>query len=114
MIKFSSVNNINKFIRIINYSSSFCKIKHSFYSTKSSTTFKVPAGMIIKGLNFYKDGSDPITKLDNEYPDWLWELLDEEIVEQKNLEDNKFSRKSHRKERREKIKNDNFDRNRRN
>ncbi|CAJ0627069.1 861_t:CDS:10 [Entrophospora sp. SA101] len=39
----------------------------------------VPAGMIIKGLNFYKDGSDPITKLDNEYPDWLWELLDEEI-----------------------------------
>ena len=100
------------------------KILSSSSSLKPSTTTKqpspkrkessVPAGTIIKGVNFYKNGSDPVAKLDEEYPDWLWELLDEEVIRQKELEQDKFSRKSHRRDRREKIKNDNFDRDRKN
>jgi large subunit ribosomal protein L54 len=36
----------------------------------------VPAGTPLKGLNFYKDRQDPIALADEEYPAWLWTVLD--------------------------------------
>jgi hypothetical protein len=35
----------------------------------------VPAGTPLKGLNFLKNGSDPVALPDEEYPSWLWTLL---------------------------------------
>ncbi|USP77099.1 hypothetical protein yc1106_04373 [Curvularia clavata] len=36
----------------------------------------VPAGQPLKGLNFLKDRQDPIAAPDEEYPAWLWTILD--------------------------------------
>lgn len=36
----------------------------------------VPAGTVLKGLNFYKDKADPIALADEEYPAWLWKVLE--------------------------------------
>ncbi|RIB02710.1 mitochondrial ribosomal protein L37-domain-containing protein, partial [Gigaspora rosea] len=69
-----------------------------------------PAGTILKGINFLKNGNDPVAKLEEEYPHWLWELLDEE--KQKTQSQDPNSRTYHRKERKEMIKNNNFDRSR--
>ena len=33
-------------------------------------------GSILKGINIYKDGSDPVSIPDSSYPGWLWKLLD--------------------------------------
>ena len=30
----------------------------------------------MKGINYMKNGKDPIALEDHEYPDWLWTLLD--------------------------------------
>ncbi|KAK5130677.1 hypothetical protein LTR08_001838 [Meristemomyces frigidus] len=35
----------------------------------------VPAGTVLKGLNFIKGKPDPVALEDREYPDWLWGLL---------------------------------------
>lgn len=37
----------------------------------------VPAGTVLKGLNFFKNKQDPLALEDNEYPDWLWGVLAE-------------------------------------
>jgi hypothetical protein len=31
---------------------------------------------VLKGLNFYKDKQDPVAMADDEYPAWLWGVLD--------------------------------------
>jgi large subunit ribosomal protein L54 len=36
----------------------------------------VPAGTVLKGLNFVKGKSDPVALEDSEYPDWLWSVLE--------------------------------------
>ena len=33
-------------------------------------------GTVLTGLNYLKDGQDPVAKKDEEYPEWLWECLD--------------------------------------
>jgi len=33
-------------------------------------------GTTLQGLNILKDQPDPVAKLDEEYPAWLWTLLD--------------------------------------
>ena len=35
----------------------------------------VPAGTVLKGLNFMKNKPDPVAMEDNEYPAWLWTVL---------------------------------------
>ena len=35
-----------------------------------------PEGTVFAGLNYLKDGQDPVAKRDEEYPEWLWECLD--------------------------------------
>ncbi|KAF2773321.1 hypothetical protein EJ03DRAFT_341107 [Teratosphaeria nubilosa] len=36
----------------------------------------VPAGTVLKGLNFMKNQQDPVAKEDSEYPPWLWTVLE--------------------------------------
>lgn len=36
----------------------------------------VPAGTVLKGINFMKNAQDPIALEDGEYPAWLWSVLD--------------------------------------
>ncbi|KAF2238026.1 hypothetical protein EV356DRAFT_508619, partial [Viridothelium virens] len=35
----------------------------------------VPAGTPLKGLSYIKGETDPLAKEDEEYPDWLWDIL---------------------------------------
>lgn len=37
----------------------------------------VPAGTVLKGLNFMKNKQDPVAMEDHEYPAWLWNVLAE-------------------------------------
>jgi len=37
----------------------------------------VPAGTVLKGLNFMKNKQDPVAMEDHEYPAWLWDALAE-------------------------------------
>lgn len=39
----------------------------------------VPAGTVLKGLNFMKNSQDPIALEDEEYPDWLWGVLEKRV-----------------------------------
>lgn len=36
----------------------------------------IAAGTPLKGLNFEKNKQDPVALADEEYPDWLWTILD--------------------------------------
>ncbi|KAF2850761.1 hypothetical protein T440DRAFT_450041 [Plenodomus tracheiphilus IPT5] len=36
----------------------------------------IPAGQPLKGLNFLKNAQDPIALADEEYPEWLWGILE--------------------------------------
>ncbi|KAJ1836662.1 hypothetical protein LPJ63_000154 [Coemansia sp. RSA 2711] len=44
----------------------------------------VAHGTVLKGLNIYKEGKDPVALKDEEYPDWLWTMLDKVPDEQKS------------------------------
>lgn len=37
----------------------------------------VPAGTVLKGLNFLKNKQDPVALGDHEYPPWLWTVLNQ-------------------------------------
>ncbi|KAJ2161274.1 hypothetical protein GGF46_001616 [Coemansia sp. RSA 552] len=55
-------------------------------STKQKPKEKTPVssatkGSILRGLNIYKEGQDPVALKDEEYPAWLWTLLDKTPVE---------------------------------
>ncbi|ORZ17197.1 mitochondrial ribosomal protein L37-domain-containing protein [Absidia repens] len=66
----------------------------------------VPAGVTLNGINFLKDGKDPIALEDTEYPMWLWDLLDEKKQKQKTTKPT--HRQFHRKKNRDAIKLENF------
>lgn len=40
-----------------------------------SAPSSVPAGTVLKGLNFLKNQQDPVALEDHEYPEWLWRAL---------------------------------------
>lgn len=68
-----------------------------------------PAGTKMKGLNILK-GQDPVVALaDEEYPAWLWEVLDK-TAQKKKLEADpaKAAQKMRRNTNRQKIKENNF------
>ncbi|EIE90839.1 hypothetical protein G6F46_012139 [Rhizopus delemar] len=65
-----------------------------------------PKGTTLKGIQFLKDGKDPVALDDSEYPDWLWDLLDEKKLKQKSTKPS--NRQYHRKQNREAIKASNF------
>ncbi|CAG8446976.1 2230_t:CDS:2 [Ambispora leptoticha] len=66
-----------------------------------------PAGTVLQGINYLKDGTDPIALPDHEYPEWLWEILDEK--KQNEWANDPTSRQFLRKIRRDKIRDANFD-----
>ncbi|GAA5883171.1 hypothetical protein JCM16303_006124 [Sporobolomyces ruberrimus] len=43
-------------------------------SSSSPSISSCPEGTILKGLNYLKDESPILSKLDSEYPTWLWSL----------------------------------------
>ncbi|KAI8370524.1 mitochondrial ribosomal protein L37-domain-containing protein [Radiomyces spectabilis] len=78
-------------------------------ATSSSPARKessVPKGTVLKGINFLKDGKDPVALDDSEYPDWLWDLLDAKKQKQKSTKPT--NRQFHRKQNRDAIKAMNF------
>lgn len=44
--------------------------------TKPRTKSAAPAGTVLKGLGFLQNKPQPIALPDEEYPNWLWHLLD--------------------------------------
>ncbi|KAJ3174778.1 39S ribosomal protein L37, mitochondrial [Geranomyces variabilis] len=67
-----------------------------------STPSSVPEGTVLKGINILKDGKDPVAMADNQYPDWLWTLLEPKKTEWTDEE--KLSIKYLRTQTKEKIK----------
>lgn len=83
------------------------------YSDTAKSVLKikssVAAGTRLKGCNVRKAGEDPVALADEEYPSWLWELLDPEAQKAK-LASNPIlaMRKARRQANRQKIKENNF------
>lgn len=78
-------------------------------AAKPKVVSSVPAGTILKGCNVRKNGEDPKALADEEYPAWLWEVLDPEIQKAKLEADPiKAARKQRRELNRKKIKEQNF------
>ncbi|KAG0177812.1 39S ribosomal protein L37, mitochondrial [Apophysomyces sp. BC1034] len=70
--------------------------------TSARKPSSAPKGTVLKGINFLKDGKDPVALDDAEYPDWLWDLLDEKKLKQKTSKPT--HRQFHRKQNRDAIK----------
>ncbi|CCJ28942.1 unnamed protein product [Pneumocystis jirovecii] len=64
-----------------------------------------PEGTILKGINIYKKGSDPVALKESEYPNWLWKILDEDSS---ILDKEIIKKKEYKKNNKEKIKTNNF------
>ncbi|KAI8377026.1 mitochondrial ribosomal protein L37-domain-containing protein [Choanephora cucurbitarum] len=65
-----------------------------------------PKGTVLKGLQYIKDKPEPVALDDSEYPEWLWDLLDEKKQKQKTTKP--VNRQYHRKQNRDAIKAMNF------
>lgn len=52
----------------------------------------VPAGTPLKGLNFYKNKTDPVAMEDSEYPAWLWNVLKSEAGNEEDAVGDLFCR----------------------
>ncbi|KAJ1028422.1 hypothetical protein NDA16_001589 [Ustilago loliicola] len=46
----------------------------------SSLPSAAPPGTVLKGVSIYKDKADPVALQDNEYPPWLFKLLDDPSI----------------------------------
>jgi hypothetical protein len=66
----------------------------------------VPKGAVLKGIHYLKEGKEPVALEDSEYPEWLWDLLDEKKLKQKSSKP--AFRQYHRKQSRDAIKAMNF------
>ncbi len=45
-------------------------------------TSSCPKGTVLKGINVFQGKKDPVAKDDQEYPQWLFSLLDKPQVQQ--------------------------------
>ena len=75
-------------------------------SKKVAIASSAPKGTVLKGINYMKDGKDPVALDDSEYPEWLWDLLDEKKQKQKSSKP--ANRQYHRKQNRDAIRASNF------
>ena len=67
------------------------------------------AGTTLKGVNVRKNGEDPVALADEEYPEWLWDLLDPEAQAAKIAANPILAAKKARREaNRKKIRENNF------
>ncbi|KAF9937749.1 39S ribosomal protein L37, mitochondrial [Modicella reniformis] len=73
---------------------------------KRAVVSSAPEGTVLKGINYMKDGKDPVALVDDAYPDWLWEINDPEIRAARIADP--MDKKHHKEARRQKIKADNF------
>lgn len=64
----------------------------------------------MKGINYMKDGKDPVALADDAYPEWLWEINDPELRKARIA--NPLDKKHHKEARRQAIKAENFIRDR--
>ncbi|KAK9466110.1 mitochondrial ribosomal protein L37-domain-containing protein [Lipomyces arxii] len=98
--------------------SSFCKTKQVFLARRSlsddehgknAARSSVPQGVRLRGCNILKSGQDPVALADEEYPDWLWDLLDPDAQQRKlDADPERKAKKEWRAKMRKKIKTDNF------
>lgn len=91
-------------------SRTFAKTVACLYSTEQAKSKSMtPAGTKLKGLNIKKNGEDPVALEDEEYPPWLWEVLDKQ-KQQAKLQANpeKAAHSKRRQANRQHIKSDNF------
>jgi large subunit ribosomal protein L54 len=98
-------------LRLSNRRLALGRFSYSSDATAASPKVKsmTPAGTKLKGLNIKKNGEDPVALADEEYPPWLWEVLDEEAQEAKLRADpEKAAHKKRREANRKQIKSDNF------
>ncbi|CAO3591344.1 unnamed protein product [Absidia cylindrospora] len=109
--------NLHRHVRVQRlclHSSSFILSNQTVSSSATEGTtsaqFRKPssvaAGTTLSGINFLKDGKDPVALEDNEYPMWLWDLLDEKKQKQKTTKP--ANRQFHRKKNWDAIKLENF------
>ncbi|KAK3818529.1 MAG: mitochondrial ribosomal protein L37-domain-containing protein [Benniella sp.] len=73
---------------------------------KRAVVSSAPEGAILKGINYMKDGKDPVALADDAYPTWLWEINDPQARAAKIADPT--DKKHHKEARRQKIKADNF------
>ncbi|KAF9419058.1 39S ribosomal protein L37, mitochondrial [Entomortierella beljakovae] len=73
---------------------------------KRTVVSSAPEGSVLKGLNYMKDGKDPVALADSAYPEWLWEINDPAIRAARIADPN--DKKHHKEIRRQKIKGENF------
>lgn len=87
----------------------FKRLYSDAVKTAPNLKSSVAAGTRLKGCNVRKAGEDPIALADEEYPSWLWELLDAEAQQAKLAADPILAtRKARRQANRQKIKENNF------
>ncbi|CCF40467.1 hypothetical protein CH063_02361 [Colletotrichum higginsianum] len=46
-----------------------------------------PAGTVLNGLNYFKGRTDPVALRDEEYPEWLWTVLESKKVTVESADD---------------------------
>ncbi|KAI1316391.1 39S ribosomal protein L37, mitochondrial [Mortierella claussenii] len=77
---------------------------------KRTVTSSAPEGTVLKGINYMKDGKDPLALADDAYPAWLWDTIDPAVRAARIADP--LDKKHHKEARRQKIKGDNFIRDR--
>ncbi|KAF8931016.1 mitochondrial ribosomal protein L37-domain-containing protein [Dissophora ornata] len=77
---------------------------------KRAVVSSAPEGSVLKGLNYMKDGKDPVALADEAYPEWLWEINDPEVRAARIADP--LDKKHHKEARRQRIKAENFIRDR--
>ena len=84
----------------------FCLDYQATGARKIAVASSAPKGTVLKGINYMNEGKDPVALDDNEYPEWLWDLLDEKKQKQKSSKP--ANRQYHRKQNRDAIRGSNF------
>ncbi|KAK7206168.1 mitochondrial ribosomal protein L37-domain-containing protein [Myxozyma melibiosi] len=84
-----------------------------FQGTSSVLSNRVPSsapeGTRLTGCNVFKNKDEPLALADEEYPDWLWEILDPEAQQKKlDADPERKAKREWRARMRRKIKTDNF------
>ncbi|KAF9088124.1 39S ribosomal protein L37, mitochondrial [Mortierella sp. GBA35] len=73
---------------------------------KRTVVSSAPEGTVLKGINYMKDGKDPVALADDAYPAWLWEINDPEVRAARIADP--LDKKHHKEARRQAIKAENF------
>ncbi|KAF9942586.1 39S ribosomal protein L37, mitochondrial [Mortierella antarctica] len=73
---------------------------------KRNIVSSAPEGTVLKGINYMKDGKDPVALADDAYPEWLWDINDPEIRKARIADP--MDKKHHKEARRQAIKGENF------